>query len=183
MNLTTERLSIRYIEPDDWKNLMEIWKDFRQSEFSQYDVPHTLDEGEIRGKAKRWAALSPKGEHLFFAVCRQEQMIGYVDFHRNPNGYECGYCFHSAFHGKGYAGESLQALFQWLSRDGDVCFTAGTALKNLPSVKLLSSLGFRKVGEEKVSFYKDEKGREIFFDGGIFTLDSRSIREGAASGE
>ena len=49
--LKTSRLNIRYIEPDDWKNLIEIWKDFNQSEFSKYDVPHSLDEAEVREKA------------------------------------------------------------------------------------------------------------------------------------
>ena len=48
--------------------------------------------------------------------------------------------------------------------------TAGTALKNISSVKLLKSLGFIQVGTEKVSFHKDENGKDIVFDGGIFEL-------------
>lgn len=50
-------------------------------------------------------------------------------------------------------------------------FVTRTALNNLLSVKLLKSLGFELVGTEKVSFYKDEKGNEIAFDGGIFELN------------
>ena len=65
----------------------------------------------------------------------------------------------------------MRMLMEWLSRDGSKRFTAGTALNNLPSVKLLTSLGFRKIREEKVSFYKDEKGEDIYFDGGIFMAD------------
>ena len=170
MILKTSRLHIRYMEPDDWKNLIEIWRDFNRSAFSKYDVPHTLDEAEAREKAKYWAELSPNKEHMFFAVCRQEEMLGYIDFHKNDDGYECGYCFHSRYHGMGYAKESMQALMEWLSENGSKRFVAGTALKNLPSVKLLTSLGFRKIGEEKVSFYKDEKGENIYFDGGIFVV-------------
>lgn len=45
---------------------------------------------------------------------------------------------------------------------------AGTALDNTPSVRLLKTSGFQKVGEEKVSFYKDEKGNNLIFTGGIF---------------
>ena len=168
MLLKTSRLNIRYIESDDWKNLIEIWKDFNQSEFSKYDVPHSLDEAEVQEKTKHWAKVSPHKEHMFFAVCNQKEMIGYIDFHKNDDGYECGYCFHSKFHGMGYAKESMQMLMEWLSRDSSKRFVAGTALNNLPSVKLLTSLGFRKIGEEKVSFYKDEKGENIYFDGGIF---------------
>ena len=171
MVLKTSRLNIRCIEPDDWKSLIEIWKDFNQSEFSKYDVPHSLDEEEVREKTKSWAGVSPDKEHMFFAVCNQEEMLGYIDFHRNDDGYECGYCFHSKFHGKGYAKESMQMLMEWLSRDSSTRFVAGTALHNLPSVKLLTSLGFRKIREEKVSFYKYAKGEDVYFDGGIFMVN------------
>ena len=47
-------------------------------------------------------------------------------------------------------------------------FSAGTAINNTPSVKLLTSLGFKLVEQEKVSFYKDADGNDIVFDGGIF---------------
>ena len=49
--------------------------------------------------------------------------------------------------------------------------TAGTAINNIPSVSLLKSLGFKLIGTEKVSFYKDEHGSDIFFEGGIFELN------------
>ncbi len=48
--------------------------------------------------------------------------------------------------------------------------TAGTAINNIPSVSLLKSLGFAQVGTEKVSFYKDSKGNDMVFDGGVFKL-------------
>ena len=48
--------------------------------------------------------------------------------------------------------------------------TAGTALNNTPSVKLLNSLGFRQTGTETVSFYKDEEGNAVNFEGGIYEL-------------
>ncbi|RKI41075.1 N-acetyltransferase [bacterium D16-51] len=171
MVLKTQRLEIRYIESDDWKNLIEIWKDFNQSEYSKYDIPHSLDEAEVREKTKRWAEVSPCKEHMFFAVCHQEEMIGYIDFHKDNDGYECGYCFHGKFHGMGYAKESMRALLEWLSRDGSKQFAAGTALNNLPSVRLLDSLGFRKIREEKVSFYKDGNGEDIYFNGGVFVME------------
>ena len=172
MILKTPRLNIRYIKPDDWKSLLEIWEDFNASEFSRYDVPHSLDEAEVRMKAEHWAKISPMKEHIFFAVCNQEEMLGYIDFHKNIDCYECGYCFHSKFHGHGYAIESMRTLMEWLSQDGSGRFVAGTALNNLPSVRLLTSLGFRKIKEEKVSFYKNESGEDIYFDGGIFMTDT-----------
>ena len=47
---------------------------------------------------------------------------------------------------------------------------AGTAINNGPSAALLKSLGFRQTGTETISFYKDDKGNDIVFDGGIFEL-------------
>lgn len=173
MELKTQRLKIRFIEEKDWKSLIAIWDDFNRSRYVKYDVPHTTSESEVREKAKRWATVSPQKEHMFFAVCIGDEMIGYIDFHQNQNGYECGYCFHSKFHGKGYAKESMQALMEWISKKGKTRFIAGTALNNLPSVKLLESLGFVKINEEQVSFYKDDHNDNIFFTGGIFAFETK----------
>ena len=41
----------------------------------------------------------------------------------------------------------------------------------IQTVRLLIALGFRLVGTEKVSFYRDAQGQDIVFDGGIFTLE------------
>ena len=45
---------------------------------------------------------------------------------------------------------------------------AGTAIKNLPSVGLLNSLGFELTGTERISFHKDNEGNDIYFEGGNF---------------
>ena len=50
MILKTERLNIRHIEPNDWKSIKEIWKDFNNSPFSQYDMPHNTDDDDVRGR-------------------------------------------------------------------------------------------------------------------------------------
>ncbi len=147
---------------------MDIWEDFRRSPYAEYDGIPTTDEVTVRSKVRQWEQVTSGKEYMFYAVCLEEIMIGYVDFHRTDRGYECGYCFHSDYHGRGYAKESMQALMRFLANGADMEFTAGTALENRPSVKLLYSLGFEKIGEERVTFYKDEQGKDIYFDGGIF---------------
>ena len=168
MILKTERLTIRHIVADDWKRIKEIWVDFNTSALSQYDKPHITDDADVQPRIAKWAAANSGTEHMFFAVCHDDAVIGYVAFNIRENGYEIGYCFHSAYHGKGYAKESHQALFDYLRTMGITKFSAGTALNNTPSVKLLTSLGFKLVEQEKVSFYKDANGNDIVFDGGIF---------------
>ena len=44
MLLKTDRLTIRHIVEDDWKNIKAIWVDFRADAFSQYDKPHNTDD-------------------------------------------------------------------------------------------------------------------------------------------
>lgn len=168
MQLDTDRLHIRLIRAEDWQSIQAIWQDFASSPYAQYDIPHPADEETVRPKIAKWAQVSLGQEHLFFVACLQEQVIGYVAFHRQRNGYETGYCFHSRYQGRGYALESIQALFSCLQSMGTKRITAGTALNNLPSVRLLQKLGFHQVGTEQVSFYQDETGKDIVFEGGLF---------------
>jgi len=168
MILKTERLTIRHIAADDWKRIQEIWVDFNSSALSQYDKPHITDDGDVQPRIARWAAYCSGREHIFFAVCLDETVIGYIAFNIREIGHEIGYCFHSAYHGKGYAKESCLAVFDYLCTLGITKFSAGTALNNTPSVNLLTALGFKLVEQEKVSFYRDADGNDIVFDGGIF---------------
>lgn len=159
------------IVKDDWRQIGRIWQDFNQSEYARYDRPHSTDENDVRARIAKWAAANMSGtEHMFFAVCLDDTVIGYCAFNKRDNGYEIGYCFDSAYHGKGYAKESISAMFAYLRRFGIERYTAGTALNNSPSVSLLCSLGFRLDHTEKVSFYKDADGNDIVFDGGVFEL-------------
>ena len=173
MLLKTERLTIRHIVADDWKSIRDIWIDFNASEYAQYDTPHITEDVDVQSRIARWAAANSGTDHMFFAICLDETVIGYIAFNIRENGYEIGYCFHSAYHGKGYAKESHLALFDYLKTLGITRFSAGTALNNTPSVKLLTSLGFQLEGQEKVSFYKDAEGNNIVFDGGIFEMENK----------
>ena len=171
MLLKTERLIIRHIEPNDWKSIKEIWTDFNNSPFSQYDMPHNTDNEDVKKRISKWANSSSGFEHIFFAVCLDNVVIGFFSFNIRKDSHEIGYCFHSKYQGKGYAKESLEALIKYLTEIGIKKFSAGTAINNIPSVSLLKSLDFILTGTEKISFYKDEQGNDIVFDGGIFELN------------
>ena len=172
MLLKTDRLTIRPIIPDDWKSIKEIWVDFNTSAFSQYDRPHITDDEDVCRRIAKWAGAGSGTDHMFFAICLEDTVIGYIAFNMRRDGHEIGYCFHSTYHRKGYASESLSALFDYLRTLGITRFTAGTAMNNMPSVSLLKALGFKLIGTEKVSFYKDTQGNDIVFEGGIFELNT-----------
>ncbi len=170
MILKTDRLTVRHIVADDWESIKGIWMDFNATALSQYDKPHNTDDEDVRTRIGKWAEANNGIEHMFFAICLGDTVIGYSAFNIRGDGYEIGYCFHSAYHGKGYAKESHKALLDYLRTMGITKFTAGTAINNTPSVSFLRSLGFALIDTEKVSFYKDSDGNDIVFDGGIFEL-------------
>ena len=169
--LQTQNLTIHRTHEADWKDIQKIWTDFSSSEYAQYDMPHNTNDEEVHARIARWATFADSIEHLFFSICLSDIVIGYVAFNIRENSHEIGYCFHSDYHGKGYAKESMSALFEYLKNLGITKFSAGTALNNKPSVALLKSLGFELVETEKVAFYKDSTGNDIVFEGGLFELE------------
>lgn len=163
MILETDRLDIRNLDETDWQEMKKIWIDFNSSNYAVYDMPLPIQDEEIKALTKRFAE-----SNSFFAVFLKglSHMLGYVCFHKNGDQYDLGYCFHSAYHSNGYAYESTKALIEYfISKRGAIGFTAGTAMENIPSCKLLEKLGFVCTSTETVSFDK------VFsFQGGNFIL-------------
>lgn len=177
--LKTERLFIRRVARDDWPAFAEIWSDQAASDYACFDHPSDTDPVRVRERIETWSMFAVSTEHMFFAVCLLDKVIGFFAFNRRERGYEIGYCFHSAFHKKGYALEALSALTAHITEAGLAeHFEAGTALENAPSVKLLLAAGFRQTGTESVSFYRDTEGNDIWFEGGIFELEMKERNNG-----
>ena len=168
--IRTKRLSIRRVCANDWKAIQSIWVNESKKWYAQYDRPNALDDLSVQHRIMHWDANIDSDKHMFWAVCKDETVIGYITFNEISNGYEIGYCFHSDYHRCGYAKESIGELLEVIRMQGQCLIVARTALKNIPSISLLTSLKFKKKSEEKVSFYQDEEGRKIYFDGGIFEL-------------
>ena len=163
MELRTSRLTIRPLEEGDWPALQEIWRDFARSPYHVYDRPLPTDALGAHALARHFA-----GTGLAFGVrlAESQALAGYVCFHREGEAYDLGYCFHSAYQGQGYAWESVSALLEYLASQGAAVFTAGTALDNLPSRRLLERLGFALVSTEQVAFVEN-----FSFLGGCFRLE------------
>ena len=167
MILTTERLQIRPVEAEDWRAIQEIWIDFSRSEYAGYDRHGSTEDEAVRRRIEQWTRADGITE-MFLAVCLDGTLIGYVSLHGDGQTYEMGYCYHSRYHRQGYAKESIAAVMQELGLRGADRILAGTAVANTPSVRLLASLGFTRIGTQRVSFYKDMNGNDIFFEGGVY---------------
>ena len=164
MRLETGRLFIRHLNESDWQKMKNIFIDFNNSKYAAYDMPLPTEDEEIKALTKRFA-----DSNLFFAVFLKESndMIGYLCFHKDGDNYDLGYCFHSAYHSNGYAYEGTNALLKhFVYEYGTTHFTAGTAIDNIPSCKLLEKLGFVCISTETVSF-----DNAFSFQGGNFVLN------------
>lgn len=168
--IKTKRLNIRRIEYSDWKAIQEIWIEVAKREYAKYDEPKDTEDSKVQKRIEKWASAHESSEHMFFAICLDTMVIGYVAFNIRNDGYEIGYCFHPAYYRKGYAQESIAALLDIMKEKGVTRIVAGTAMDNIPSVNLLYSLNFKLYREELVSFYKDKEGNDIYFRGGRFEL-------------
>ena len=163
MELKTSRLYIRNLREDDWIKMKSLFIDFNNSDYAVYDRPLPTEDMEVKALTKQFVE-----NDLFFAIylLDENQMIGYVCFHKEQEKYDLGYCFHSAFHSNGYAYESAKALIDHFVQKYHVTtFTAGTAIGHVPSCKLLKKLGFECVSTEYLSFKED-----FLFEGGNFIL-------------
>lgn len=173
MQLYTNRLMIRTLQASDWCALQKIAADFSFSPVAVYDRLLPTEEEAIKRLTERFAESG-----LWFAVLPNAEMIGYVCFHEDADHCDLGYCFDSAYHGKGYALEACRALMSYIEQTRKIhCFTAGCALVNTPSRKLLEKLGFELKSTEILAFNKDEQGRDIPFEGGNFVKEKRSYFE------
>lgn len=164
MRLETSRLCICHLQETDWQEMKNIFTDFNNSRYAVYDMPLPTEDEEAKSLTKRFAE-----SNLFFAVFLKgsRDMLGYVCFHKEGDIYDLGYCFHSAYHSKGYAYESTKALIEYFVAEyGAAGFTAGTAIDNIPSCRLLEKLGFVCVSTETVSF-----DNVFSFQGGNFELN------------
>ena len=149
MHLLTNRLIIRPMEASDWRALQRISADFSASPYRYFDHAFSLCDGAMQRLTAKFAQSG-----LFFSVLLKAETIGYVCFHDDDGVYDLGFSFLSAYHGKGYAYEACSALLDYFAQRGVIRFSAGTALDNAPSVRLLEKLSFTLVSKEELEFHK-----------------------------
>ncbi len=169
LEIRTPRLVLRGFASEDWQDLLQIAIDKAASPYSIYDHQFPTSEAEVKQVADRFATSTD-----FLAVCEPiaSRVIGFIRVGGDdPAEIELGYTFHSRYWGKGYAREACTAAIDhafsspWVQRV--VC---GTAKANVPSVKLLQSLGFEETGEATGSFARDAQGKPIEFMGASYWL-------------
>lgn len=80
------------------------------------------------------------------------RVVGSIGFHGPPDAagrLEVGYSVDPPYRRRGYAKESVKALFDWAHREhGITRFVASISPDNEPSLRLAAGYGFQQVGEQ-----------------------------------
>lgn len=161
-DISTERLIIRRFARDDWQDLYEYLSNKDVIFFEPYDV---LSEEQCKEEA-----INRENNKSFLAVCLKtsNKVIGNLYFEKQDfDTWELGYVFNDKFHHKGYATESVKAIFNYAFTElGARRIIAMCSSKNKPSWKLLERLHMRREGHrlQNVYFKKDENDQPIWLD-------------------
>ncbi len=113
--LTTERLTLHEITPEDFADLFAIWSGAEAMKF----FPRTLDEQALHEWIQRTQQRYEKDGHGLWAVILQseEKLIGDCGLMlQDINGIEeleVGYHFNKNYWGKGYATEAAHACMEY----------------------------------------------------------------------
>jgi RimJ/RimL family protein N-acetyltransferase len=170
--IETMRLLLRNFGSDDAEPLREMILQKESSEYAIYDYewPTSLDEIQ---HITAWFA----SEDHYMAVCLKEtgKLIGYIGLNpaqdKESKVFDLGYCFNSDYHGQIYASEACRAVIEYAFSGPEAdSLTCGTAAANGPSCRLIDRLGFKKIGEETISFRKTPDGKSIEFTGFGFAM-------------
>jgi RimJ/RimL family protein N-acetyltransferase len=169
MEISTQRLTIRSLANEDWQEMLAIFQDKEASPYAVYDYATPTNETDARKVIQGFAG----GDRLLVLWEKQlQRLIGYIALMgKDIRQRDLGYCLHSTYHRRGYAREACEAVIRYAFTElGVDRLTSGTAIDNIPSNRLLYSLGFEKTGEETCSFRTSPAGEPLSFRGSSFVL-------------
>lgn len=112
VRIETERLIIRKVIPDDWRDLLEIAISKEKSEFADCDHRWPTDEAGIRQAAEYFSK-----EHQFWAVEVKDlnKMVCFINFNYmdDEQTLDIGHVMNSDYFDRGYEYEALKALYNY----------------------------------------------------------------------
>ena len=90
MKITTQRLEIHPMQQAEWRDILELFRDFSASPAVIYDFPLPTSEEKAREQARIWAESG-----FFYSVCLrgESRVIGYLCFPGEQER-DFGYLFH-----------------------------------------------------------------------------------------
>jgi ribosomal-protein-alanine N-acetyltransferase len=169
-SLTTNRLHLRQMRPDDAEALFAIRSDRAVMDFygdephqsleDTYTLIQQIQDDYERREALLWG-ITLKGEDIIIGSCM------FLSFGPGFHYVETGYDLHQAYWGRGIMGEALPAILTYgFTELGLHRIEAVTDPRNEPSKSLLLKLGFTYEGNLRQRFFF----RDQFLDAHYFGL-------------
>ena len=146
MQIRTQRLSLRPLEPADAASIRALAGDFDVARMTGM-IPHPYSERD----ALAWIDRAGQGdEGVVFAVARDGALIGCSGYMpMDAEHAEVGYWIGKPFWGEGFATEAVRAvLAHAFDAHGFAYVKAGHFVDNARSQRVLGKLGFSPDGEE-----------------------------------
>jgi len=160
--LITTRLSIQPLAHADLVDFVSYRQDPEIAKYQSWEPSYSLEQGRALIESQTGVDWPAQDDWLQLGVreIESQQLVGDLALHRleAPGEYELGFTFAREHQGKGYATESAAALLDYLLMVRKAkSVIAYTDSRNLPSKKLLDSLGFvNKPAESWVEEFKGE---------------------------
>lgn len=159
--IKTDRLEITDIRDEDAEKYYGLYTDPEINEYYGYDFREDYKKEGMPEKGyfiDFMKGLKSKKEEYSVAVRLNGEMIGEIVFYNFDyfGGAETGFRFFKNYRGKGYATESVCSAIDYIYALKAKKIKCRAYKNNLPSLKLINKLGFKKVSEteEQIFFEK-----------------------------
>jgi [ribosomal protein S5]-alanine N-acetyltransferase len=170
--LTTKRLVLRPFIRTDVDAVYDWCSSFETTRYLFW-YPHR-DKSVTERVLNQWI---DKKRNYFWAIDQGGVALGEIEVIKDlpGNGFECGYILSEPFWGKGIMTEAFARVLSFLFLDAGYEYSyEETDAKNLPSRRLLESLGFQLTGTQE-HVYVGKKNEYV--DKAIFRLDKPDYLE------
>ena len=157
VNILTERLVINEIEKSDGQDYFRLYTDDALNRYWGYDYREDIKGAPTPEKFIAFQKLlKERKEEYSLAVRVDGKMAGELVLYNFDyfGGLEIGFRFFKEYQGKGYAYESASALKDYVKDVLKAKYIRSRCFKqNLPSMRLITRLGLKKVKEDDTHFY------------------------------
>jgi len=173
--LDSDRLKYIQITLEDSETLFEIRTNKKVMRFMGKEEMKSISESESLIKSIRESFKLGSGISWGIIEKSTNLLIGYFGFWRIDSSHcrgEIGYALHPNYWGKGYMKETASKLIEYGFRKLNLhSIEANVSSDNLPSIRLLEKIGFRKEAYFRENFlFKNE-----FKDSVIYSLLERDL--------
>lgn len=167
--METNQLIIRRFKVEDLCDFKELIRDKMNSKMSVYDDQFPIDDFNLQNILNYFISTD---DFLAVILKNNKKLIGFISLNRiDDKTRNLGYCFHTDYQGFGYATEAITLIIEYCKKELKLDkLISGTALNNIPSMKLLNHFKFNEVSRSTGCFTNDENGNPINFVSCLFEL-------------